>query len=133
MLIILMKKKGEKMITLIILILIPVFLGSFAQVSMKKGLLDLGGIELKELLSKKLFTTVFQKNVLTGLILYSISTLFWLVVLSKAELSFVYPLIALGYIVTAFLAKIIFNEVISPIRWLGILLIVAGAFLIIRS
>jgi len=128
-----MKKGGRKMISLIILILIPVLLGSFAQVSMKKGLLDLGGIELKELLSKKLFSTIFQKYVLTGLILYSISTLFWFVVLSKAELSFVYPLIALGYISTALLAKYFFNEAITPLRWLGILLIVAGAFLIIRS
>ena len=133
MLILLMKKKGRKMINIVILILISVLLGSFAQVSMKKGLLDLGGIELKEIVTKKLFSVIFQKYVFTGLLLYSISTLFWFVILSKAELSFVYPLIALGYISTALLAKYFFDEVISPLRWLGILLIVAGAFLIIRS
>lgn len=133
MLIVLMKKRGRKMINVVILILISVLLGSFAQVSMKKGLLDLGGIELKELITKKLFSVISQKYVFSGLVLYSIATLFWFVILSKAELSFVYPLIALGYIVTAFLAKYFFDEAITPLRWLGILLIVAGAFLIMRS
>lgn len=128
-----MVKRGKKMIDVIVLILISVLLGSFGQVYMKKGLLELGGIELKEIATRKLFSVIFQKYVFSGIILYSITTLLWFVILSKAELSFVYPLIALGYIITAFLAWYYFKEAITPIRWFGILLIIAGAALIMRS
>lgn len=121
------------MLGVIILILICVVLGSFGQVYMKMGLNVIGEVELRDLITKKLFSIAFQPNVLTGLILYSMSTLLWFVVLSKTELSFVYPLIALGYIVTAILAKIYFGENITTIRWFGILLIIGGAVLIMRS
>jgi len=121
------------MLNIVILILITVVIASFGQISMKKGLIESGGIELHQIPTKKLFSIIFQPYVFTGLVLYSITTLLWFVVLSKAELSLVYPLIALGYVVTAFLARIYFNESITTMRWLGILLIVAGALLIIRS
>lgn len=127
-----MRGKG-KMFDVIILLLITVVLGSFGQVSMKKGLMSLGGIKLTEILSRKLFDVVFQKYVLIGIILYSFSTLLWFVILSRAELSFVYPLIALGYVLTALLARLIFNELITPVRWFGILLILGGAALIMAK
>jgi len=122
-----------KMLDIIALILATVMLGSFGQVFMKKGLIDSGGIELRELLTTKLFSIAFQKYVFAGLVLYSITTLLWFVILSKAELSFVYPLIALGYVATAFLAKIYFNENITTMRWIGIIVIILGAVLIMRS
>lgn len=121
------------MLDIVILILITVVIASFGQVSMKKGLMDSGGIKLEEIPTKKLFSIISQPYVFTGLVLYSITTLLWFVVLSKAELSLVYPLIALGYISTAFLARTFFHESITTMRWLGIMLIVAGALLIIRS
>ena len=121
------------MLDVIVLILITVVIASFAQIFMKRGLVESGGIELGEILSKKLFSTVFQPYIFTGLILYSITSVLWFVILSKAELSLVYPLIALGYVVTAVLAKLFFNESISTIRWLGIIVIIVGAVLIIKS
>lgn len=121
------------MIETIILILICVLMGAFGQIYMKKGLRSLGGINLNELLSTKIFSTIFEMNVLFGILLYVIATLLWLVVISKAELSFAYPMIALGYVVTAFLAKLYFNENITLVRWFGILLILAGVFLISRT
>ncbi|MEM7821630.1 MAG: EamA family transporter [Candidatus Aenigmatarchaeota archaeon] len=126
-------KIGRKMIDVVFLVFVCVILGSFGQVYMKMGLSKTGGIELKELLTKKVLYTMLERHVFIGITLYFISTLLWFVILSKAELSFVYPLIALGYIVTAFLAKHYFAESITPIRWFGILLIIFGASLIIRS
>lgn len=121
------------MLDVIVLILITVVMASFGQVFMKKGLIDSGGIELNEILSKKLFSTIFQPYVFTGIVLYLITTLLWFVVLSKAELSLVYPLIALGYVATAFLARTYFNESITTMRWLGIILIIVGAVVIMKS
>jgi drug/metabolite transporter (DMT)-like permease len=125
--------RGRKMYEFIALILICVAIGSFGQIYMKKGLMNLGGIDLKEILTTKIFSTVFEKNVFTGISLYVIATLLWLVILSKAELSFAYPMIALGYVITAFLARIYFNENITLVRWFGILLILGGVFLTSRS
>lgn len=121
------------MLDVIALILISVVIASFGQVFMKKGVMDSGGIELREILSKKIFSIVFNHYVFAGLALYSITTLLWFVILSKADLSFVYPLIALGYVATAFLAKIYFDESITTMRWIGIMIIIAGAVLIMRG
>jgi len=126
-------KKVVKMIDVIILILICVVIGGFGQVYMKLGVTKLGGVELKDLISKRLVSIIFDKYVFIGIILYTITTLLWFVILSKADLSFVYPLAALGYIVTALLAKFYFHEEITLLRWFGILLIIGGAYLVIKS
>lgn len=128
-----MKKDGVRMASVIFLILVLVTIASFGQIYMKRGLKNTGGIELKELLSKKLLSTVFERNLLTGVILYLFATMLWFVVLSRADLSYAYPMIAIGYVVTAFLAKMYFNESITMIRWFGILLILTGVFFISKS
>ena len=50
----------------------------------------------------------------------------YLTALSWADLTFVLPSTAFGYIVVAFLAKFWLHEPITPYRWAGILLIVCG-------
>ena len=121
------------MIDVIALILACVLIGSFGQICMKKGLENIGGIKLNELMSMKLLSTISETSVLTGLLLYGVSTLLWLVIISKADLSFAYPMIALGYVVTAFLARLYFNENITLMKWLGILLILGGVLLISKA
>ncbi len=116
----------------IILLLVSVMLGAFGQLSMKKGLKN-KPIQINELASLKIFNTVFEPNVFLGILLYVVATLIWLVVLSNAELSYAYPLIALGYIATTILAYIYLGENIVLFRWLGIILIVIGAVLIGRT
>jgi drug/metabolite transporter (DMT)-like permease len=127
-----MKIGGEKMIELIALVLACVLMASFGQIYMKKGLKE-KPLDLKEILSTKIFSTVFEPNVFLGLTLYVISAIVWLTILSKADVSYVYPMIALGYIVTAFLARLYFNESITTLRWIGMLLILGGVFLIAKS
>lgn len=50
----------------------------------------------------------------------------YLTALSWADLTFVLPSTAFGYIVVAFLARFWLHEPITPYRWIGILLIVCG-------
>ena len=50
----------------------------------------------------------------------------YLTALSWADLTFVLPSTAFGYIVVAFLARFWLHEPITPYRWAGILLIVCG-------
>ncbi|MFH7882247.1 MAG: hypothetical protein QW140_00825 [Candidatus Aenigmatarchaeota archaeon] len=120
---------------IIALALLSVFLGSFAQIFLRKGMLEIGEIGAKEILSKKVFEIIFQKYVFLGLAFFVLNTLVWLALFSKkeAEVTFVLPLLALGYIVTTILAKILFNENLTIFRISGIALIVIGVVLIVRT
>lgn len=117
--------------TVLILIFTSILLGVIGQLSMKKGMVNVGEISVTELFGKKLFSVVFEKFVFIGIALYLISAAFWLVILSQEELSFAYPLIGIGYIVTAILAKIFFHETLTMFKILGIILIVVGAFFVV--
>ena len=46
----------------------------------------------------------------------------WLIVLSKAEVSYAYPLISLGYVFTAVLARLLFGEAVGLMRMAGIVI-----------
>lgn len=50
----------------------------------------------------------------------------YLTALSWADLTFVLPATAFGYVVVAFLSKYWLHEAVSPYRWAGIVLIVCG-------
>ena len=122
--------RGIKMSVLII-VLACVTLGVFGQLMMKKGLNMIDVISIKDLFSTKVFSIVFQRFVFIGIVLYLLASLLWLVALSQEELSFVYPLIAIGYIFTAILSKFFFNESLTIFRFFGILLICGGVYLIV--
>ena len=50
--------------------------------------------------------------------------------LSLADLSFVLPVTAIGYVFAVFLGKIFLHEAVTGQRWLGTVLIFAGALLV---
>jgi uncharacterized membrane protein len=52
-----------------------------------------------------------------------------LYLLSQRDVSFVWPLTSLGFIVTALMAHFILHEKVGPMRWAGVLLIALGASL----
>lgn len=119
---------------LLLLIFTSVSLGAFGQVSMKKGMSYLGPISLKfPTLFASLAQMLTSPFVLLGLFLYAVSTIFWLEVLSKVDLSYAYPMISIGYALVLILSWIFFNERLSFIRIFGILLICGGVFFISRS
>ena len=49
---------------------------------------------------------------------------------SLADLSFVLPVTAVGYVIMAFLGKVLLHETVTGRRWLGTVLIFAGAALV---
>lgn len=50
--------------------------------------------------------------------------------LSLADLSFVLPVTAIGYVIAVFLGKVLLHEAVTNQRWLGTLLIFAGSALV---
>ena len=123
------------------LIIFSVLLGVAGQVSLKHGVgLASGGgtSEIVHTLSVSsvvdlLRGAISNKFVVLGFLCYAISAASWLVILSRVELSYAYPLISIGYILVMILSKYLFNETITGLRIAGTLAVCAGVFLITRS
>lgn len=50
-----------------------------------------------------------------------------LFLMSRGDVSFVWPLTSLGFVLTTLAARFVLHEAVSPLRWLGVSLIVLGA------
>jgi drug/metabolite transporter (DMT)-like permease len=65
-----------------------------------------------------------------GVVALIVALLTRMVLLSLADLSFVLPVTAVGYVIAAFLGKEVLHEVVTGRRWLGTILIFIGAALV---
>jgi multidrug transporter EmrE-like cation transporter len=80
-----------------------------------------------------LFQLFFLVQTWAGLILYGLSAVSWLWVLSRFQLSYAYPLLALSFPIVVALSVILFSESVSPVRWAGVLVIFVGVSLLSRT
>jgi drug/metabolite transporter (DMT)-like permease len=71
--------------------------------------------------------------VVAGVLLLILWMLSRMTLLSWADLSFVLPVTAVGYVLTALLGYLFLNETVSLKRWAGTLLIFAGVALVGRT
>ncbi len=63
---------------------------------------------------------------------FGIATVLWLYILKHYPFHQAYPLTALGYIFGMVAAMLVFGETVPVGRWVGVLLIVGGCFLIMK-
>lgn len=73
---------------------------------------------------------LFQPWVALGVALLILWQLSRLTLLSWADLSYVLPVTSVGYVVVALIGKLLLSEAITPRRWAGIVLIMAGVALV---
>jgi drug/metabolite transporter (DMT)-like permease len=59
--------------------------------------------------------------------------LIWLVILSRVELSYAYPMLSLSYVFIVLASWLIFNEHLSLLRLMGVLFISLGVMMVGRS
>lgn len=71
--------------------------------------------------------------VVAGIVLLICWALLRMKLLGMADLSFVLPVTAVGYVLNAVAGAVLLNEQVSARRWAGTLLIVAGAALTART
>jgi drug/metabolite transporter (DMT)-like permease len=116
------------------LIMLDVALNVGGQLSLKHGMSKLGNFALSLSTLPPVFVqAAFNPYVILGLVCYGLGFLVWLIVLAKAEVSYAYPLISLGYVFTAILARVLIGEAVTLTRMTGILVICLGVFLVARS
>ena len=65
-----------------------------------------------------------------GIVALILALLARMALLSLADLSFVLPVTAIGYVIAVFLGKMLMHETVTYQRWAGTLLIFAGAALV---
>jgi multidrug transporter EmrE-like cation transporter len=119
---------------MLLIVGVCIILGSFGQIYMKQGMQELSQEGISNLLSPKgMLNIISHKQVFIGISLYVLATAFWLFALTTLDVSYAYPLLSIGYVLTAALAFVILNENISIMRWSGIALILLGSLLIIRT
>ncbi|KPL19220.1 MAG: hypothetical protein AMJ92_04215 [candidate division Zixibacteria bacterium SM23_81] len=118
----------------VIFILWVVFSLVASQVLIKTGLEKIGGFSLNlHQLIPNLGKVLCSPLIWLGLIITGSAALVWFDLLSKLELSFVYPMVSLSYVFALFAAWLIFKEDVSLIRLIGVLFVCLGVFLISRS
>lgn len=89
-----------------------------------RGMKDLGGISIHNLSS--LIFAVTDPWVAGGILLLLAFFAAYTSALSFADLTYVLPATSLGYVLVALIARFLFHEQISVMRWLGIAMITAG-------
>jgi len=65
-------------------------------------------------------------GVLSGLGAAVLASIFWAMALERAGLGFAYPFMALSFVVVPLAASLLFDEAVSPMQFLGLIIIVVG-------
>ena len=93
----------------------------------KSGLSPVGSAGLQSLVP---FLT--NKWLILGFALYGLGAIVWLSVLAKWDVSKAYPLVGLGFLLSVAVGFAL-GETVTLLRALGVLLIVAGVFIVALS
>lgn len=75
----------------------------------------------------------FSPVVFLALCLYAATTGLWLYILSKVPISYAYPIQALAYPIVLIVALLLFKESVTPMKWLGVAIIVCGVAVATRG
>ncbi len=99
------------------LVLLASFIGSFGAVFLKSG---------AGKLHRQLKTLFLNWRLATGVVMFLISSFFFVLGVRKGELTILYPMVALGYVWTLIWSRLFFKEPFTRFKFLGIGLIIAG-------
>lgn len=116
------------------LILFGVLLNAAAQLLLKAGARTIGHFEFSAGNAWPIgLKLAGNPHIIGGLSCYVISVVVWIMALSRVEVSIAYPMLSIGYVVNAGLAWWLFGEAVTPMRLLGIAIIMIGVFLVAKS
>jgi len=128
-------RKGK--LVLLGLILVSVTLAAVAQLTLKHGINQVthNGAQPLALTDPggTLTRIVSNAAVWFGLVIFGLSAFVWLIVLSRASLSFAYPFASLTYVIILLFDRFVLDQSIPGIRYLGVGFIIVGIILISRT
>ncbi|MBI5773854.1 MAG: EamA family transporter [Verrucomicrobia bacterium] len=123
------------MTKLILILVTGLVFEAVGVVYLSRGLKQAG--EIKQVSVKEVLRVVKRgvtnKSILFGVFCEAVFFGTLLVLMSRGDVSFIWPLTALGFVLTTIAAKFVLHEEVSFLRWSGVLLIMLGAGLITYS
>ena len=119
----------------IFILLVALLFEAVGVVFLSKGLKEIGEVSrvsVSEVLGI-IGRGARNPNLLLGVLFEAIFFGALLYLLSQRDVSLIWPLTSLGFVVTAVAARVFLHEQVSAVRWAGVLLIVLGAGLVTWS
>jgi uncharacterized membrane protein len=95
---------------------------------LSRGMQSVG--ELLSLSPLPYIRALFNPWVAVGVSLLIVWLLSHMALLSWADLSYVLPMTSIAYVLVALVGRFLLNEHVSPARWVGVTLIMAGVALV---
>jgi drug/metabolite transporter (DMT)-like permease len=123
------------MVKLILILLVGLVFESAGVVLLKKGITQIGdmqGVTVAEVL-RVVKAGAVSPQILLGVFFEALFFLCLVILMSKSDISFLWPLTALSFVFATFAAIIFLGETVSWVRWIGVILIVIGAAFISYS
>jgi drug/metabolite transporter (DMT)-like permease len=117
------------MFKLLVILLIGLCFESAGVVSLKKGINNIGAMKsasLAEILRVGKAGAV-SPQILAGIFFEALFFLCLLILMSKTDISFLWPLTGLSFVFATFAAIWFLGERVSTARWIGVIFIMIGA------
>lgn len=116
------------------LLMCGVLLNAVAQLLLKAGTNAVGAFEYSaENVWPVGWKLATEPHILGGVACYVVSLVVWVLGLSRVPVSIAYPMLSIGYVLNAIAAWYLFGEAVTPMRLLGIGVIILGVFIVARS
>ena len=117
-----------------LLVILAICSMTAAHLLLKQGMLSVGQFPLNiNQLGSFLWRACTNPYVIGSIILVIITAISWILAISRAQLSYLYPFMALSFVLVAIFSMVLFKEDLTALRWLGIIIICIGVFLVARS
>jgi len=123
------------MLKLLIILFIGLVFESTGVVLLKKGMTQIGEVRVINIQEIGRITKAGLSNpqILLGVFFEALFFLCLLILMSRSDISFLWPLTGLSFVFATIAAMWFLHEQVSAVRWVGVVLIVIGAALISYS
>lgn len=114
------------------LLVVSVGFAIAGQLTLKSAMNNIGRIGTSEVraVSATVGRAAREPRLWAGLTLFGISSVFWMVVLSRVPLSVAYPFVGISYVVIVLLSRFLLHEHVPVLRWVGVLVVATGIAII---
>ncbi len=123
------------MAKLLLILLVGLVFESTGVVLLKKGMTEIG--DVKVISAGEVLRVVkagaTNTQILLGVFFEALFFVCLLILMSKSDITFLWPLTALSFVFATFAAILFLHEQVSTVRWAGVVFIMIGAALISYS
>ncbi|HNQ87604.1 MAG TPA: EamA family transporter [Verrucomicrobiota bacterium] len=120
------------MVRLLLILLVALVFEAIGVVFLSHGLKQIGSPQTFSVteIARVVGRGLTNANVLLGVLFEALFFAGLLVLMARSDVSFLWPLTSLGFVLTTLAARFILKEQVPSLRWCGVCLIMLGAGLI---